>query len=472
MNKNSDLYKELQGAYIQACDTYSSNITELYTTLNSIYQKYRRMGEAKSGEEFIFETSMGISLRLKFFLRGAEVYSRNINTNDKEVLVLSAEQSEHKNFEALNGMSVTLQSLGLSIGPSFPKDFRDKINQMKPGTVLYFSGGKAYACEKNDEEGHVILTPIYHGSNLRKLSIEDFQKQDSITIDTLSPGDLQKLYQTNKNKLSHSVENEYSFLEKSHRQIATIEGDVSRLHSKKVKIGSLSFVVKKAMVGDAILWYGPDGAVVGQEQVAYLISYLNTNPIQTKYKRKEPTYRKTAEDAIFRKDMEKLLDCGFYAEVYSQMCNYSKDNFDDLIIQTDSFLRDSSGEYKAGTIVFRNGEAFQISYENNDFSKDTQVVSRLTLENFKAFCEQKYTDTFERTYADSLSTIYKKYHAVDEQVLKNQAAVAKRMAESKMKTQEGTVLTSEDFHKGSSGFEDLIDNLKEDDPTIQIFLKR
>jgi len=255
------------------------------------------------------------------------------------------------------------------------------------------------------------------------------------------------------------MEADYAILDSAYLQIKRLEQDVTPFRSKKVQFGPVSLVVKKSFTGN-LRWYGSDGKQVDKEKVAYLIGVLNTQPVVTTYNRKAPTELKTAEDAEFRLKIEKLLDAQKYHEAYINMLEYSLKHSDDLVINTDGLLQDGD-DYIIGTIIFRNGQAFKTTYENNDLRTIRESLLLLE-EEFVALCEKKYTEAFKRIYSETMSEIRSRYQAKNEKMKEIHEKVAKTTTEAKIKKRSGIIISESELKTGISDQADVLDNISEE----------
>lgn len=394
---DKQMLKEMTGAYIQACDSYSHDITGLYLKLEHIFDKYYKQGLAKEGEDFIFDLGLDITVRLKFYKDATEVYVDNTrNERIKEGLVVSKEQSWKKEYTTLKEWGKLMSITDTAIGKLPPDSLLETLVKMNPGTIFSFTEGKTYICQRNKQR-ELTFYEVFDG-DIKNFNLESFCNKEPVKVKYASLIDLQRFYQQNRKKLTHTMETDYSVIDSAYVQIKNLEQDITPFRSKKVQLGPVSLIVKKSFTGN-LRWYGADGKQIDKEKVAYLIGVLNTQPIVTTYNRQAPTELKTAEDAEFRLGIEKLLDTKSYRKAYREMLEYSLLHTDDLVINTDGFLRDGDN-YIAGTITFRNGQAYKTTYENNDFSTAKESTP-LTEDEFNTLCERKYTDTFQRIYSDT-----------------------------------------------------------------------
>ena len=140
---NPLMKKEMTGAYIQACDSFSHDITGLYLKLERIFNKYYRQGMAKEGEDFIFDLGLDITIRLKFYKDATEVYVDNTRNEEiKEGLIVSKEQSWRREYTTLTEWGKLMSTTNTAIGKLPPYELQDILHEMKPGMILSFTEGK------------------------------------------------------------------------------------------------------------------------------------------------------------------------------------------------------------------------------------------------------------------------------------------------------------------------------------------
>lgn len=462
---NTNMHKEMTGTYIQACDSFSHDITGLYLKLEHIFDKYYKQGLAREGEDFIFDLGLDITVRLKFYKDATEVYVDNTrNDAIEEGLIVSREQSWKKEYTTLAEWGKLMARTHVAIGKLPPESLLEDLLTMKPGTIFSFTEGKSYICQRNKQRT-LTFHEIFDG-DIRNLNLEKFCNREPIKVNYASPLGFQRFYQLNRKKLTHTMETDYSILDTAHLQIKGLEQDITPFRSKKVQLGPVSLVVKKSLTGK-LRWYGSDGKQIDKEKVAYLIGVLNTQPIVTTYNRKTPTELKTAEDAEFRRKVEKLLDSQNYRDAYNQMIMYSAQHFDDLVINTDGFLRDGDN-YIAGTITFRKGQAYKTTYENNDFKTARESVL-LSVEEFESLCQRKYTETFRRVYSDTMEEIRSRYEAKSERMREIHEKIAVATTEAKMKKQSGIILSESELKTGTSEHAEVLDNISNNIDYSQFF---
>ena len=455
---NPLMKKEMTGAYIQACDSFSHDITGLYLKLERIFNKYYKQGLAKEGEDFIFDLGLDITIRLKFYKDATEVYVDNTRNEEiKEGLIVSKEQSWRKEYTTLAEWSKLMARADVAIGKLPPEKLLEDLLHIKPGTIFSFTEGKSYICQRN-EQRTLTFHEIFDG-DIQNLNIKKFCNREPIKVNYASPFGFQRFYQINRKKLTHTMEADYAILDSAYLQIKRLEQDVTPFRSKKVQFGPVSLVVKKSFTGN-LRWYGSDGKQVDKEKVAYLIGVLNTQPVVTTYNRKAPTELKTAEDAEFRLKIEKLLDVQKYHEAYINMLEYSLKHSDDLVINTDGLLRDGD-DYIIGTIIFRNGQAFKTTYENNDLRTIRESLL-LSEEEFVTLCEKKYTEIFKRIYSETMGEIRSRYQAKNEKMKEIHEKVAKTTTEAKMKKRSGIIISESELKTGISDQADVLDNISEE----------
>ena len=139
------------------------------------------------------------------------------------------------------------------------------------------------------------------------------------------------------------------------------------------------------------------------------------------------------------------------------MLEYSLKYTDDLVINTDGLLRDGDN-YIAGTLTFRNGQAYKTTYENNDFTTTKESIP-LTEDEFNTLCEKKYTDTFQRVYSDTMEEIRSRYEAKSAKIQELQEKIARTAAEERMKNQSGIIIPESELKEGFSEQSELLDNI-------------
>jgi hypothetical protein len=333
------------------------------------------------------------------------------------------------------------------------------LDRISPGTLISFAEGKTYVC-KEKKDGIVSLDEVFDG-DLKNIDIKRFVLRESIEVDTHDPSSMQRFYQQNRKALTGTLETDYAVLDNCKLMVKEIESDVSILHSKKVEIGPVSLVVKREKKG--ISWHAATGEVISPNQVAYLIGYLNKLPAVTKYIRKEPSFQKTAEDEDFRLSVEEMLESGAFTSAFLAMKVYSEENKRDLEIRTDTFFKGDNDTYEAKTILFRDGNAYKISYTESE-----PVLELLSVEEFAHYCKQKYTDTYKRIFACKEQEIEALYQSNAEYAVKNRQAVIGTLAKRELKKKKDVIFKEKDFQFGESGYSDLADNLDKNDPIDEL----
>lgn len=464
---NQEMKKEMTGAYIQACDSLSHDIIGLYLKLESIFDKYYKQGLTKEGEEFYVPLPLNVTLRLKFFKNATELYADNVSaSNVKEGLILSKEDSVKKEYSALKYWGQLLSYQNMAIGESYPVEFQNALSKMKPGMIVSFTEGCSYICKKN-ENRHLVLNRIFDG-DIKNINIEKFCEQPDLDLYTANQADLQNFYQRNRKRLSHTTEFSYTFIDNAYVQMKNLEDKTSRFRSIKITLGPVSLLSRKS-IGGKIRWYSSTGQQISREQVAYLIGILNTTPTVTTYERQFPTEQKTADDATFRLNIENLLDDKAYEQAYEEMLSYCEKNNADLTIKTDGII-ETDGEYHSGSIVFKDGQAFLIEYEDNAFDSVKRTIP-LSKKDFAELCTKKYKDSYHRIYTETLDEIQKQYETKNEQFREIQEKVAARIAEDRLNKQTGTVFSKEEITIGAATESDILDSLDSSDPYQQFFMR-
>lgn len=462
---NQEMYEEMKGTYIQACDSFSYDITRLYLRLEQVFDKYYKKGLAQEGEEFYIPMPLFVTLRLKFYEGATEIYADNVTaTNISEGPILSKEDSAKKEYSTLKHWGQLLHYQNMAIGEPCPRELEQALSNMKPGMIVSFTEGRSYICKKNDKF-QLVLNRIFDG-DIKNIDITKFCEQKEINLSKANPAEFQNFYQRNRKLLSHTTEFSYTFLDKVYIQIKNIEEKVSRFRSLKVQLGPVALIARKSVRGK-VRWYSATGKQVSKEQVAYLLGVLNTQPVITTYERQQPTELKTAEDTEFRLSIEKLLDAELYEKAYSELLKYSSRNNTDLTIKTTGILKNEES-YSAGSLVFKDGKAFLVSYADASFD-EVKEISSLSEKEFSTICSQKYKESFRRIYAYTLREIQELYASKNDTIQENQKRVAERLANDRLRKEHGLVFSKDEIISAPAADSDLIEAMNKTDPYQQFF---
>ncbi|MBE5951824.1 MAG: hypothetical protein E7260_09575 [Lachnospiraceae bacterium] len=474
MNKHDLVYEKMRGAYINLMNYHSYSVQELYLTLEKIFDECYKQGLVKEGYEFICDVGCNVALRFVFYKDITELYSTNLKQKDEpEGCLVSRDMplryAANKETSTLLGYERALKDMGLHIAKTAERSFFVALNKLKPGVVVAFTEGKMYVCREN-KDLKITLDRVFDG-DIKNINPSAFVKTETIELDLTDSISVQRFYNQNAKNLTWSCEVEYAVLSDCIKELEGLKRGISRFQSKAFQVGPVSFVGKKSVWSNHVKWYDNTGAQITDEQLSYLIGLLHTQPITTKYIRKEPTFEKIASDEEFRLKIERLLDDKQYDLAYQEMLKYSKTHTNDLIIKTDGFLRNNKNEYIAGSIVFRDGQAFQLSYEDNDLSKDVVKTSELNKSDFIALCQCKYTETYERVFAKAAEEIEKEYHLKLEDMTATQKRIVKQQVEKEMDKTSGIILKKENIMSGTTDASDIINEMSEDN-SINILLQR
>ena len=465
--KGHPAYRSLRGAYLQACGRKSSDIVGLIKTMEELFLGHLCLGEAKEGDSFSFELGTGFTLRVEFYKGNCAVYaSYYFSENTRERLILSREMSAAKNYDALIGFQKNLEIPNLAIGKYPKKEFVNLLLSLKPGQIISFEEGKSYVCKKIDK-GIPVLAKVFDG-DIKNINIKKFMEGNEFRLEVGDPLFIQKFYHDNCKVLTQNAEADISLIDDALLFVKRIEGEVHTFKSKQVKIGPVSLIAKKQH--GEVQWFDNKGSSVTRDQVAYLVGVLNTNPSVTAFDRKVPNYQKTAEDEEFCAKIEGLLDSTDYKAAFQEMLRYSNENKEDLSIQTDSFLRDDSGNYVCGTVLFQNGTVNQVIYKDNNFEEVNKILP-LSEADFVALCQYKYTELHTFIFAYTMQEIEEMYAKREAVFLQNQRNIAHRLADEKMKKTKGLIATKDKIAIRQEEYEEVIENITNDN-SIDLLLDR
>ncbi|MEE1517626.1 MAG: hypothetical protein UF228_08515, partial [Lachnospiraceae bacterium] len=174
LQKNAPLWKkEMYAAYCQIERQGSYDILGLYIKLEQIFNKYYQKGEVDEGVEFYIEMGEYLPLKLIFYDNATEMYMFNNDTH-QEKLILSKNDSAHKEYSKLYAYEVQLELGDFKIGRRYPESLRKYLATIEPGQIIAFEEGNVYVCRGNTSNT-VYLQEVFSG-DLKSLISDSFRK--------------------------------------------------------------------------------------------------------------------------------------------------------------------------------------------------------------------------------------------------------------------------------------------------------
>ena len=396
LQKNAPLWKkEMYAAYCQVERQGSYDILGLYIKLEQIFNKYYQKGEVDEGVEFYIEMGEYLPLKLIFYDNATEMYMFNNDTH-QEKLILSKNDSAHKEYSKLYAYEAQLELDDFKIGRRYPESLRKYLAIIEPGQIIAFEEGNVYVCRGNTSNT-VYLQEVFSG-DVKSLTSDSFRKNKEkyVTVDFSDKISIQAFYRKNKKQLTHSVERKFLDVRKAQMAMKKIYGSLPLFMEKKVTFGPITLRVKKSLIKkNTVLWREEKGKILSEGAVRYLIGYLYSTPSETMYNRKNPTDLKFIEDEAFAQDIEAIMQKHNFEEALSNMMEYVMKNKNDLSINTIAYECNDENQILAVSYTFKEikGQCkiFKVIFVDADFQSDIKEIKEVAAEEFYNFCKKKYT---------------------------------------------------------------------------------
>ena len=396
LQKNAPLWKkEMYAAFCHAEKSVSMDIFDLYINLEKIFQKNFSAGNVEEGQDFFIEIGGLTPYKFKFYEKATEVY--NIDEIDnRELLVLSLEDSYRKEYDKLLAQEQLLKASNFTIGRRYPESLRKYLATIEPGQIIAFEEGNVYVCRGNTSNT-VYLQEVFSG-DVKSLTSDSFRKNKEkyVTVDFSDKISIQAFYRKNKKQLTHSVERKFLDVRKAQMAMKKIYGSLPLFMEKKVTFGPITLRVKKSLIKkNTVLWREEKGKILSEGAVRYLIGYLYSTPSETMYNRKNPTDLKFIEDEAFAQDIEAIMQKHNFEEALSNMMEYVVKNKNDLTINTIAYECNDENQISAVSYTFKEikGQCkiFKAIFDDADFQSDIKEIKEVAVEEFYNFCKKKYT---------------------------------------------------------------------------------
>lgn len=306
--------------------------------------------------------------------------------------VISERDYNKKNYIKLNEVVEYYKQKKCGLGNPPPKELLQILNKLNVGEVINFTGNSSYVCfEKNNDR--ILLKECRFDSDRNTNIFEIFDKSPVFNINLHqfhSFLDFYKLIKEARGQISGRISHLTTAQEIINQHTATLKPG----NTRKMEFGPFSLRVKKSNTSNNLKWYDDFGNQLSLENVKIFISWINTTPIVTEFKRKNEDNNAVQDiyDDKLQQYIEQLYIKGNYEDIYNLLETYCKKEKRDLTINMKSYIPSNKGFIAAGfSFCFENNKlnVFKLKYENNDLNKDFSEVTVSSKEEFIKFCDTK-----------------------------------------------------------------------------------
>lgn len=360
--------------------------------LLSVYSRLKDV--IKQGNENLqngdtFSVSMSNQVILRFIYEDNELKMKADMDKDVEYLV-SGQDSMDAEYKDLIRYEDKMRENGVSIGVSYPPEFKDLLEQTNYNDMLIFDNGSAYFCtEKKPDKMRLKKVFEAHQKDLLKMYHE-------FEIDFNSHIDMQDLYNEVKNPLINAVNVKKQDL----NQIDVLFQNVKNDKGLKLHLDKNNIKVSKSLFAKEPIWNSENGRV-SEEKAKIAYAWVKNAPVQIDFFRLEKDKESTKEkftDLIVREQVEYLLSQQDFESANNLMKDYSLGN-PDLEIRIKSCTEKDFMNFENNLLVYKN---------NRIYSIDNTSINQIEDAEMGKFLNDKYGKDYISIKAEEISDVFQK----------------------------------------------------------------
>lgn len=363
----------------------SQDLLAVYSKLKDIVKQEN--ADLQNGDTF--SVSMSNQAILRFIYEDNELKLKADLDKDVEYLV-SGQDSMDAEYKDLIRYEDKMRENGVSIGLSYPPEFKDLLEQTNYNDMLIFDNGSAYVCtEKNPDDIRLKKVFESHQNDLLKTYHE-------IEVDFNDNVDIQDLYNEVKNPLTNAVNVKKQDL----NQIDKLFHGMKDEKRVKLHLDKNDIKKKKSLFSKEPTWNSENGKI-SEEKAKIAYAWVKNAPVQIDFLRFEEDKDSTKEkftDLIVREQVEYLLSQQDFESANNLLKDYSLVN-PDLEIRMKSCTEKDNMSFYKNNWVYKN---------NNIFSIDDTGIYKIDDEKMKTILNNKYGKDFISIKTEKISDVFKK----------------------------------------------------------------
>ena len=363
----------------------SQNLLAVYSGLKDIVKQEN--ADLQNGDTF--SVSMSNQAILRFIYEDNELKLKADMDKDAEYLV-SVQDSMDAEYKDLIRYEDKMRENGVSIGLSYPLEFKDLLEQTNYNDMLIFDNGNAYFCtEKTTDDIRLKQVFESHQKDLLK-TYHEFE----INFDDYV--DIQDFYNEVKNPLTNAVNVKKQDL----NEIDELFQSIKNNKGMKLHLDKNDIKINKSLFAKEPTWNSENGKV-SEEKAKIAYAWVKNAPVQIDFIRTEKDKESTKEnfsDLIVKEQVDYLLSQQDFESANNLMQDYSLVN-PDLEIRIKSCTEKDYMNFENNLLVYKNNKIFSI---------DNMGISQIGDEEMGKFLNNKYGKDYISIKTKEISDVFQK----------------------------------------------------------------
>lgn len=367
-------------------------VTEDSQDLLAIYSRFKDIikqenTDLQNGDTF--SVSMSNQAILRFIYEDNELKLKADMDKDVEYLV-SGQDSRDAEYKDLIQYEDKMRENGISIGLSYPPEFKNLLEQTNYNDMLIFDNGSAYFCtEKKPDKIRLKKAFESHQKDLLKMYHE-------FEIDFNSYVDMQDLYNDVKNPLTNAInvkKQDLNQIDELFQSVKSEKGLILHLDKNDIKINK-SFFSKEPT-------WNSGNKNVSEEKAKIAYAWVKNAPVYIDFFRTKKDPELTKEkftDLIVKKQVEYLLSQRDFESANNLMKDYSLTN-PDLEIRIKSCTEKDSTSFEGHFLIYKN---------NKIFSMENTGIGQIEDAEMEKFLYNKYEKDYISIKTEEISDVFQK----------------------------------------------------------------
>lgn len=381
----------MHAAVRRAIRNKRDDVVNLYLQLEKASKPLLAFGEMQEGDIFKVPLEDGTIMDISFYKEYSTVDVTNLD--GKKINAITKADSYKKEYRFLEGLSFTLNNVGLGIGPHYPKEFEDILVNLRPGDILRFDNNKAYVCSASTG-ATVGFVRISNGD--KTPNIKDIHTYETTGVVKGIPIEIQKFYRSVRDEYTDDTKFKVTSITSVRELLNFLIAN--RSDSKELTIGPNKFFVKPAKDGKGLSYYDNSGNLVSEERMLFLLGWLKASPNTVNVNRfSNFSSENEFKDVECKRNFERMMGENHFKDAFSFLSGYLTANEDSVQIDMSSYVQEGL-DFEAVSYILKskNGELSikKLSYIDNDFTKEVSKVQDVSLEDVIIYCNDKYNKEY------------------------------------------------------------------------------
>ena len=244
----------------------------LFAELEKVSQKFFSREEMQDGDCFIIPTENGAYLKQFFYKNYSTMLL--IRPNKQERYIISEEDYHNKQYDYLVAYMMMTEDAGLGIGPEYPAEFIEILENIKQGQVITFNNGCSFFCRLTNGKD-VGLTQVSRKTKMPDLSAFDERKEDMIhTHYKLS---VQLFYAQVKDEDDDSVKFRVTTMDEIEELYIEMCQGITR-KKQSIQLGSNKVNAKRKIFTNKVKWFDDNGILISEDKIKAILGWMATAP--------------------------------------------------------------------------------------------------------------------------------------------------------------------------------------------------